>query len=105
MLKSRSADRATDQAAGAGCATAVRRLRAQSGQAIVLVALMMMAMLAGAGLAIDAQLSFFYASAAERAAAAGALSGVVFLPYSFSAAQAVPPGSGNDARSEERRVG
>lgn len=52
---------------------------------------------------------FLYSIAAERAASAGALSGVVFMPDQFDAASALPPGSTNDATDraldEARRNG
>ncbi|HEV2953777.1 MAG TPA: hypothetical protein VG015_06785 [Candidatus Dormibacteraeota bacterium] len=69
----------------------------QGGQAIVLTALMMLGLLGGAGLAVDSDLAYFYAAGAERAAAAGALSGVIFLPYAFAPSSSSPAGAGNDA--------
>ena len=69
----------------------------QLGQAVVLVALMIIVIFGAVGLAVDGGIAYYYNAAAERAAAAAALSGVIFMPGQFSAAQAVPLGSGNDA--------
>jgi hypothetical protein len=69
----------------------------QAGQAIILIALIMIALLTGIGLAIDSSQGYYYSATAERAAAAGALSGVLFMPSQLTPAQAVPAGSGNDA--------
>ena len=74
-----------------------RRLRSQRGQAIVLIALAGTLMLAGVGLAVDVVIGYLYSVATERAAAAAALSGVVFMPDQFNSFTAVPPGSRNDA--------
>jgi hypothetical protein len=81
----------------------------QSGQAIVLIALAMLVIISGVGVAIDSGVAYYYNMAAGRAAAAGALSGVVFVPNQFSPWQAIPPSSGNDATdratAEARRNG
>jgi hypothetical protein len=69
-----------------------RRGSSQAGQAIVLVAFMMIVLLTGIGLSIDASQSFYYNAAAERGAAAGALSGVIFMPNQFLPSQAISPG-------------
>jgi hypothetical protein len=69
----------------------------QAGQSIILIALMMIVILTGVGLAIDASQGYYYSATAERAAAAGALSGVIFMPDQLTPAQAIPAGSGNDA--------
>jgi len=69
----------------------------QLGQAIVLVALMIIVIIGAVGLAVDGGISYYYNASAERAAAAAALSGVVFMPAQFSPAQAIPALSGNDA--------
>jgi hypothetical protein len=74
-----------------------RQLRSQQGQAIVIIALAGTLMLAGVGLAVDVVVGYLYSVATERAAAAAALSGVVFMPDQFSSFSAVPPGSRNDA--------
>jgi hypothetical protein len=85
------------------------RRRSQAGQAIVLIALTGTLMIGGVGIAVDVAVGFVYSSAAERAAAAAALSGVVFMPDQFTPASAVPLGSGNDATdratTEARRNG
>lgn len=83
--------------------------KCQFGQAILMVAIVLAALLGGIGLAVDLGMGYYYNTAAERAAAAAALSGVVFMPYQFSPASASPPGSGNDATdraiAEARRNG
>jgi hypothetical protein len=53
---------------------------------------MMMVLLTGIGLAIDASQSYYYSASAERAAAAGALSGVIFMPNQWKPWQAITPG-------------
>jgi len=72
-------------------------LKSQAGQAIVFIALMVVVLFAGVGIAVDAGLGYYYNTSAERAAAAAALSGVIFMPYQFDPASATPPGSRNDA--------
>ena len=74
-------------------------MRGQSklGQAIVVVALAGMFLIAGVGMGVDLVAGYFYSLATERAAAAAALSGVVFMPGQFASADAVPAGSRNDA--------
>ncbi len=62
-------------------------IRSRSGQAIVLVAFLMVVVVGAIGLAIDGARMYYESVAAERAAAAGALSGVVFMPGSFATAQ------------------
>jgi hypothetical protein len=73
------------------------RVRTQAGQAIVLIALTGTLMIAGIGLAVDVVVGYLYQVSSERAAAAAALSGVVFMPDQFTGASAVPLGSRNDA--------
>lgn len=86
-----------------------RRRRSKAGQAIVLLALTGTLMIGGVGVAVDVAVGYLFSIAAERAAAAAALSGVVFMPDQFSSAQAVPLGSRNDASDraldEARRNG
>ena len=72
-------------------------LRGKAGQAIVLLALTGTLLIGGVGVAVDLAVGYMYSIAAERAAAAAALSGVVFMPGQFTSSQAVPPGSRNDA--------
>ena len=72
-------------------------LQSQLGQAVVLIALMVVVIFAGVGLAIDAGLGYYFNTSAERAAAAAALSGVIFMPYQFDGTTASPAGSRNDA--------
>jgi hypothetical protein len=68
----------------------VRRPKAQRGQAIVLMALMLMFVLAGGvGLGVDALIGYVQSLSAERAAAAAALAGVVYMPNQFNS----PPGN------------
>jgi hypothetical protein len=71
--------------------------RSQSGQAIVIVAFMIIALLAGVGLAVDGGVAYYNNTSAERAAAFAALSGVIFMPDQLTPASALPAGSGNDA--------
>jgi hypothetical protein len=54
-------------------------------------------MIAGVGMAVDVVVGYLFTVATERAAAAAALSGVVFMPDQFDPASAVPAGSRNDA--------
>jgi len=75
----------------------LRRLKKQGGQAIVLLALTGTLLIGGVGIAVDLAVGYMYSIAAERAAAAAALSGVVFMPDQFAPATAVPVGSRNDA--------
>lgn len=85
------------------------RLRGQGGQAIVLLALTGTLMIGGVGIAVDLAVGYMYSIAAERAAAAAALSGVEFMPDQFAPASATPVGSRNDATDravdEARRNG
>jgi hypothetical protein len=87
----------------------IGRKFSQLGQGIVLVALAGMLLMAGAGLGVDIVIGYFYSLSAERAAAAAALSGVVFMPSQFAPADALPVGSHNDATDraldEARRNG
>src|ERR1700737_1376580 len=69
----------------------------RAGQAIVIMALTGLLMMGGVGLAVDLAVGFMFSVAAERAAAAAALSGVVFMPDQFDSTTAVPLGSRNDA--------
>jgi hypothetical protein len=75
----------------------LHRLKGQGGQAIVLLALTGTLLIGGVGIAVDLAVGYMYSIAAERAAAAAALSGVEFMPDQFSAASAIPLGSRNDA--------
>ena len=75
----------------------LRRLKGKSGQAIVLLALTGTMLIGGVGIAVDLAIGYMYSIAAERAASAAALSGVEFMPDQFSAANAIPTGSRNDA--------
>ena len=54
--------------------------RSQAGQAFVLVSIIVMALMSGIGLAIDATYDYYWTVGAGRAAAAAALAGVVFMP-------------------------
>jgi len=54
---------------------------------MLLFALMSVLLLVIAGLAIDAGMSYFSSDQVERAAAAGALAGVAYLPGDFSGAR------------------
>jgi hypothetical protein len=81
----------------------------QLGQAIVLVALMIIVLFGAVGLAVDGGLGYYYNTQGERAAGAAALAGVIFMPNQLGPAQAVPAGSRNDAADravdEARRNG
>src|ERR1700736_697984 len=74
-----------------------RRKPRKVGQAIVLMALAASLLFASLGVAVDLLVGYLYSVAAERAAAAAALSGVVFMPDQFDSASALPVGSRNDA--------
>src|SRR4030081_1643616 len=86
-----------------------RARRSQLGQGIVVVALASTVLIGGMGLGIDIVVGYFHSVTTERAAAAAALSAVVFMPDQFSPANAMPPGSRNDATDraldEARRNG
>jgi hypothetical protein len=71
--------------------------RGQKGQAVILLAVMIGTLCLVLALAIDTGIAYIEAAAAQRAAAAAALAGVVYMPYQFDRAHAFPPGSNNDA--------
>ncbi len=71
--------------------------RTQAGQAVVLVAFMIIVLFGAVGLAVDGGIGYYYNTEAERAAGAAALSGVIFMPGQLTPLQAIPSGSGNDA--------
>jgi hypothetical protein len=75
-----------------------RGLRHKAGQSIVIIALTGTLLIGGVGLAVDVGMGYLYSVAAERAAAAAALSGVIFMPDQWDSTQAVPLGSRNDAK-------
>jgi hypothetical protein len=79
--------------------------RSQSGQAIVIVAIMIVVLLAGVGLAIDGGYGYVQNQAAEKAAAAGALSGVVYMPYQFAGGTFGGNNATDRARLEASRNG
>lgn len=66
--------------------SAPRRRHGEAGQAIVLAASMMVAITAAIGIAIDGASAFYYNQLAERAASAGALAGVIFMPNNLTTA-------------------
>jgi hypothetical protein len=70
---------------------------------------MIVALIAGIGLAVDGGIAYYNNTSAERAAAFAALSGVIFMPDQLTQAAALPSGSGNDATdravAEARRNG
>src|SRR5712692_9704289 len=72
-------------------------VRSQVGQAVVLIALMLMVIFGAVGLAVDGGIAYYYNASAERAAASAALSGVIFMPAQFLPGSDIPAGSGNDA--------
>ncbi|TMD41567.1 MAG: hypothetical protein E6I88_07260 [Chloroflexi bacterium] len=63
----------------------------------MLLALTGTLLIGGMGIAVDLTIGYMYSVAAERAAAAAALSGVIFMPDQFLPAEAIPTGSRNDA--------
>src|SRR2546421_12731197 len=71
--------------------------RRQTGQAVVIIAFMLVVLIGLIGLAVDGGIGYYYNNLAERAAGAAALSGVVFMPGQFTPSQAIPSGTGNDA--------
>lgn len=76
-------------------ATYRRPLQSKAGQAIVLLAIMVTMLFAAVGIAVDAGLAYLYGLAAERAAAAAAVSAVVFMPSEFNS----PPANNAVARA------
>src|ERR1700694_3570688 len=66
--------------------------KSQAGQAIVLIAFMIIVLFGAVGLAVDGGVAYYYNSSAERAAASAALAGVIFMPN-----QLAPCCGGNDA--------
>jgi hypothetical protein len=64
---------------------------------IVLMALMIVVLASAVGIGVDAGFGYIDSAACERAAAAGALAGVVFMPDQFDSTKASPAGSRNDA--------
>ena len=69
----------------------------QAGQAIVLIAFMIIVLFGAVGLAVDGGIAYYYNSAAERAAASAALAGVIFMPKQYQSIDSIPAGAGNDA--------
>jgi Flp pilus assembly protein TadG len=69
-----------------------KRLR-QNGQSLLIVGLMMVVLVGIAGLAVDGAVAYGYSVALERAASAGALAGVPYLPDKCTA----PAGANNNA--------
>ena len=72
-------------------------VRSQAGQAVVIIALMLLVIFGAVGLAVDGGIAYYYNASAERAAAAAALSGVIFMPAQYAPGSDIPAGSGNDA--------
>jgi len=72
-------------------------VRSQLGQAVVLIALMIIVIFGAVGLAVDGGIAYYYNNSAERAAASAALAGVIFMPAQFLPGSDIPAGSGNDA--------
>src|SRR3982074_1685118 len=71
--------------------------KGQLGQAIVLIAFMIIVLFGAVGLAIDGGIAYYYNAGAERAAASAALAGVIFMPKQFLSIDSIPAGAGNDA--------
>jgi hypothetical protein len=76
----------------------LRRLRSRTGQAIVIMAVMVTLLFGAVGIAVDAAMGYLFGLAAERTAAAAAVSAVVFMPSEFNA----PPG--NNAVDRARAI-
>jgi hypothetical protein len=70
----------------------------ERGQSLVVMALMLVVLLGGVALILDIGIGYYYNARAERAAAAGALAGVVFMPNQYG-----PCCGGSDA--VDRAVG
>jgi Flp pilus assembly protein TadG len=86
---------------------AAQRTRGQRGQSIVIFALTLTVMLGLAGLAIDALRLYDLYARMERAAEAGALAGVSYMPCFYDAATSSPPctsGTSADANSAVSRA-
>jgi hypothetical protein len=58
---------------------------------------MIAALIGAIGLGVDGGIAYYYNASAERAAAAAALAGVVFMPTQLTPASSVPAGTGQDA--------
>jgi hypothetical protein len=71
--------------------------RGQAGQAVILIAFMILVLFGAVGLAVDGGVGYYYNTSAERAASAAALSGVIFMPGQFAPTDAIPANSGYDA--------
>lgn len=71
--------------------------KSQAGQAIVLIAFMIIVLFGTIGLAVDGGIAYYYNSEAERAAASAALAGVIFMPKQLLPTDSIPAGAGNDA--------
>lgn len=69
------------------------RSRRQKGQSLLIVGLMLVVLVGIAGLAVDGAVAYGYSVALERAASAGALAGVPYLPDKCTA----PAGVNNNA--------
>lgn len=74
--------------------------KSQAGQALVLLAGMMLALLGVVGLAIDTGAAYYNDTRSEIAASAAAMAGVVYMPDQFTPAQASPAGSKHDAQDQ-----
>jgi hypothetical protein len=66
--------------------------KSQAGQAIVLLALMMIVLLGAVGFAVDGGQAYYYSTRIEIAAGSAAMAGVVYMPNQFA-----PVASKNDA--------
>ena len=71
--------------------------KSQAGQAIILIAFMIIVLFGAVGLAVDGGIGYYYNIGAERAAASAALAGVIFMPRQLTPASSIPVGAGNDA--------
>ena len=75
-----------------------RRARRRKGQTLIIFALSFTVLLGVAGLAIDGARLFDMYARMQRAAEAGALAGVLYMPNNYSS-PLPPPGDGNSAVS------
>src|SRR2546425_12984706 len=68
-----------------GVAARSRPMSGSAGQAVVILAIMVTILFGAVGIAVDAAIGYLVGLAAERTAAAAAVSAVVFMPNQFNA--------------------
>jgi Flp pilus assembly protein TadG len=84
--------------AGPGRSRLRRVLQGQKGQTAIIFVLSAVFLIGLLGLGVDGVNGFFTANSASRAAEAGVLAGVIFMPNDVNCNSANPSGSGNDAK-------